>query len=91
MSKQYPVRGMGPNLKKVLLATVSAAVAGASASAAFAQEAATAEVDEIVVTGFRKSLSDARAIKQDSVIQVDAIVAEDMAKFRSAVEKVYKA
>jgi len=81
MSKQYPVRGMGPNLKKVLLATVSAAVAGASASAAFAQEAATAEVDEIVVTGFRKSLSDARAIKQDSVIQVDAIVAEDMAKF----------
>ena len=48
MSKQYPVRGMGPNLKKVLLATVSAAVAGASASAAFAQEAATAEVDEIV-------------------------------------------
>ncbi|WP_271166510.1 TonB-dependent receptor [Brevundimonas intermedia] len=81
MSKQYPVRGMGPNLKKVLLATVSAAVAGVSASAAFAQEAPAAEVDEIIVTGFRKSLSDARAIKQDSVIQVDAIVAEDMAKF----------
>ncbi|NBB64629.1 TonB-dependent receptor [Pseudomonas sp. ODNR1LW] len=81
MSKQYPVRGMGPNLKKVLLATVSAAVAGVSASAAFAQDAQSTEVDEIVVTGFRKSLSDARAIKQDSVIQVDAIVAEDMAKF----------
>lgn len=81
MSKQYPVRGMGPNLKKMLLATVSAAVAGVSASAAFAQDAQSTEVDEIVVTGFRKSLSDARAIKQDSVIQVDAIVAEDMAKF----------
>lgn len=81
MSKQYSVRGMGPNLKKVLLATVSAAVAGVSASAAFAQDAQSTEVDEIVVTGFRKSLSDARAIKQDSVIQVDAIVAEDMAKF----------
>lgn len=60
MSKQYSVRGMGPNLKKVLLATVSAAVAGVSASAAFAQDAQSTEVDEIVVTGFRKSLSDAR-------------------------------
>ena len=81
MLKQYSVRGMGPNLKKVLLATVSAAVAGVSASAALAQEAQSTEVDEIVVTGFRRSLSDARAIKRDSVIQVDAIVAEDMAKF----------
>ena len=36
---------------------------------------------EVVVTGFRKSLSDARAIKKRSAIQVDAIVAEDMAKF----------
>ncbi|MBA4807085.1 TonB-dependent receptor [Brevundimonas sp.] len=81
MSKRYPVRVMGPNLKKFLLVSVSAVVAGAGATGAFAQEAPSAEVDEVIVTGFRKSLSDARAIKQDSVIQVDAIVAEDMAKF----------
>ncbi len=36
---------------------------------------------EVVVTGFRKSLSDARKIKKDSTIEKDAIVAEDMAKF----------
>ena len=38
-------------------------------------------VDAVVVTGYRKSLSDARAIKRDAVIQKDVIVAEDMAKF----------
>ncbi|CAL4869589.1 hypothetical protein MMA231_03881 (plasmid) [Asticcacaulis sp. MM231] len=36
---------------------------------------------EVVVTGFRKSLSDARRIKRDATIQKDVIVAEDMAKF----------
>jgi TonB-dependent receptor len=85
MSKPYPVRAKRSNLKNVLLATVSVVVAGASSSAAFAQAAsapdAANQVDEIVVTGYLKSLSDARAIKRDSVIQKDAIVAEDMAKF----------
>ncbi len=87
MSKQYPVRAMRLNLKTFLLATVSALVAaGASSSVALAQQAAgeaasSNAVDEVVVTGYRKSLSDARAIKRDSVIQKDAIVAEDMAKF----------
>ncbi len=85
MSTRYPVRAARPNLKNFLLATV-ALVAGAHSSAAFAQQAAggsaAAEtVDELIVTGYRKSLSDARAIKRDSVIQKDAIVAEDMAKF----------
>jgi TonB-dependent receptor len=61
-------------------------VAGAGSSAAYAQQAsgdaaAANQVDEVVVTGYLKSLSDARAIKKDSVIQKDAIVAEDMAKF----------
>ena len=36
---------------------------------------------EVVVTGFRKSLSDARNIKKKANIEEDAIVAEDMAKF----------
>ncbi len=77
---------MRPNLKSILLATVAVLVADASSSVAFAQQtsnepAASTQVDEVVVTGFRKSLSDARDIKRDSVIQKDAIVAEDMAKF----------
>ena len=36
---------------------------------------------EIVVTGFRKSLDAALNVKRDSVSAVDAIVAEDIAKF----------
>ena len=86
MSKQDSVRATRPDLKIFLLATVSALVVGASSSVALAQQASSAPaavdaVDEVVVTGFRKSLSDARAIKRDSIIQKDAIVAEDMAKF----------
>uniref|UniRef100_B0T0P3 TonB-dependent receptor n=1 Tax=Caulobacter sp. (strain K31) TaxID=366602 RepID=B0T0P3_CAUSK len=86
MSKRYPVQAMRPNHKIFLLATVSALVVGASSSAALAQQASGESasgdmVDQVVVTGYRKSLSDARAIKRDSVIQKDAIVAEDMAKF----------
>ncbi|WP_426000513.1 TonB-dependent receptor [Caulobacter sp. DWR1-3-2b1] len=81
MSKLYPFRAMRPNLKSFLLATVAALVAGAHSSAAVAQQAAGDLVDEVVVTGFRKSLGDARRIKKDSVIQKDVIVAEDMAKF----------
>jgi len=37
--------------------------------------------DEIVVTGFRQSLGAAIAVKRQSVSSVDAIVAEDIAKF----------
>jgi len=87
---------MRQNLKSILLATVAAMVAGAVPSGAFAEVAAldaaaaepasgdassTATVSEVVVTGYRKSLEKARAIKRDSNIEVDAIVAEDMAKF----------
>lgn len=86
MSTLHPVRAARPNLKTFLLATVAALAVGAHSSAVFAQQAASDSaaadtVDAVVVTGFRKSLSDARAIKRDSVIQKDAIVAEDMAKF----------
>ncbi|MET0309490.1 MAG: TonB-dependent receptor [Sphingomonas sp.] len=69
-----------------MLATVAAVIASVSPRVALAQEtpdqsAPAGSSDEIVVTGYGKSLSDARAIKKDAVIQVDAIVAEDMAKF----------
>lgn len=82
MSIYYAARATRPSAKKILLATVSALVAGGASTAAWAQQQeAVAEVEEVVVTGYRRSLSDARDIKQNSVIQVDAIVAEDMAKF----------
>jgi len=45
------------------------------------QAGADAAPTEVVITGFKKSLADARKIKKDSVIEKDAIVAEDMAKF----------
>jgi len=55
-------------------------VAGqAAAQTAAASE--PAEVDEIVVTGFRQSLDAAITVKRESVSSVDAIVAEDIAKF----------
>lgn len=58
-------------------------------SPAWAQDAADAAApadevapeDEIVVTGFRASLDKALDVKRDSVSAVDAIVAEDIAKF----------
>ncbi|MFT4074385.1 MAG: TonB-dependent receptor [Asticcacaulis sp.] len=42
---------------------------------------ATDSPQEVVVTGYRKSLTAARSIKKNSDIQKDVIVAEDMAKF----------
>lgn len=84
MTKQHAVRAFCPNLKSFLLASVAAVIVGAYPQPAFAQDAAQttgASNDSIVITGFRKSLSDARKIKKDSVIEKDAIVAEDMAKF----------
>lgn len=70
----------------MLLATVAAVVAGVGPRVALAQQmaelpATTSSPDDIVVIGYQKSLSDARRIKKNSVIQKDAIVAEDMAKF----------
>jgi TonB-dependent receptor len=81
---------MRPNLKNCLLATAAAVVAGAGPRAALAQQAAAQPASgatapgtpsEVVVTGFRASLSAARKIKKASDIQIDVIVAEDIAKF----------
>jgi TonB-dependent receptor len=58
--------------------TVGAEGAGGDAAAT---QAAEAPADEIVVTGFRRSLEAALDIKRDTVSSVDAIVAEDIAKF----------
>jgi TonB-dependent receptor len=74
---------VGPNLKSLLLASVATLVASGACSPVAAAEpvASGAPVEEIVVTGYLKSLSDARDIKRDAVIRKDVIVAEDMAKF----------
>jgi len=64
-----------------------ASLAVLAASPAWAQDAAeaadetVASEDEIVVTGFRASLGAALNVKRESVAAVDAIVAEDIAKF----------
>ncbi len=52
-------------------------------AATVAQDAAVdaAEGADIIVTGFRKSLDAALSVKRESVSAVDAIVAEDIAKF----------
>ncbi|OHB27948.1 MAG: TonB-dependent receptor [Phenylobacterium sp. RIFCSPHIGHO2_01_FULL_69_31] len=55
-------------------------VAG-QAAAQTAPVAEPAEVDEIVVTGFRQSLDAAINVKREAVSSVDVVVAEDIAKF----------
>lgn len=68
-----------------LFCAVSFAVLAAGAAQAQdapgAQEAAEPEAEEIIVTGFRASLDAALDVKRESVSAVDAIVAEDIAKF----------
>ncbi|MFZ5746772.1 MAG: TonB-dependent receptor [Pseudomonadota bacterium] len=73
------------------VSVLALALAAVAPGAAFAQSAgsadtdaqlpATTQDDEIVVTGFRGSLDKAINVKRDSVSAVDAIVAEDIAKF----------
>jgi TonB-dependent receptor len=67
---------------------IALAIFGGAAHAADVAPAADAPadasadaVDAVVVHGFRKSLGAARALKKDSAIVADTIVAEDMAKF----------
>ncbi|KQZ74152.1 TonB-dependent receptor [Sphingopyxis sp. Root214] len=62
------------------LAVLAASPAWAQDAAAAADETVASE-DEIVVTGFRASLGAALNVKRESVAAVDAIVAEDIAKF----------
>ncbi|MFN3451845.1 MAG: TonB-dependent receptor plug domain-containing protein, partial [Sphingorhabdus sp.] len=77
-------RRFGKNATKFLSAASLGvlAVGTAQAQDATTENAAPAdEGDAIVVTGFRASLEAALNLKRDSVAAVDAIVAEDIAKF----------
>lgn len=64
-----------------LLAATSALVIATAAQAQDAPAEPAPEAEEVVVTGFRASLDAALNVKRDSVAAVDAIVAEDIAKF----------
>jgi iron complex outermembrane receptor protein len=91
MPNEFPVRVTHPNTKSFLLATCAALAAAAAPRMALAQETpgqpappeptSGKQVDEVIVTGYRKSLTEARKIKKDATIEVDAIVADDIAKF----------
>lgn len=77
-----------PTRRRHLTLLTAASVIGlAVAGQAQAQDAPPAapqteeEAQDIVVTGFRASLDAALNVKRDSIAAVDAIVAEDIAKF----------
>lgn len=59
---------------------LSAAISSCLAMAAQAQQS-TAELEEVVVTGFRASLADALEKKRDSNQLIETITAEDIGKF----------
>jgi iron complex outermembrane recepter protein len=61
--------------------SLAALAAAFSAAPAAAQDATAAPEDEIIVTGFRRSLAEAIDIKRNETSAVDAIVAEDIADF----------
>lgn len=68
----------------LVVTAIVAASASSAATTASAQGATTpgdAALEEIVVTGFRQSIEAALNLKKNSVAAVDAVVAEDIAKF----------
>lgn len=78
---------MRPAVSQTLKLLCATSMLALGAGATHAQQAtsadAPAEADdqEIIVTGFRESLGAALNVKRQSVAAVDAIVAEDIAKF----------
>lgn len=82
---QPPTRRIKDFRNRIMMGVGLGALCAFAPALASAQDAAPAATSdsptEVVITGYKKSLSDARRIKKDAVIQKDAIVAEDMAKF----------
>ncbi len=80
------IRSRGRTLRRSLIAgasglAIAMTVGAAAASAQAAPQEPVSTVDEVVVTGFRASLSAALDIKRNETGMVDAIVAEDIADF----------
>jgi iron complex outermembrane receptor protein len=75
-------RNFGVGSAKLLAAvSISVLAAGTAYAQGAPDEAAAEDGEEIIVTGFRKSLEAAITLKRENVGAVDAIVAEDIAKF----------
>ncbi len=77
-------RSSAPATARNLLCGVSLAVLstlGAVSTAHAADTAPAAEVEEVIVTGFRGSLQQALDIKKSSAVAADTILAEDIGKF----------
>jgi TonB-dependent receptor len=72
---------LSSNSNYLLRCAVLAALAASTAQSAVAADESKDTLDDVVVTGYRHSLAEARNIKKDSDIAKDVIVAEDMAKF----------
>lgn len=74
-----------PYARRLALVAATCLTTFAAAQAAHAQTAPASGqadvVDEVVVTGFRKSLTDATNAKRASVAFTDSVFAEDIGKF----------
>jgi TonB-dependent receptor len=81
MFKDQPYFRVSLVAAAVAAALASGAVSAQSADAATAPQSEGEEIDEVVVTGFRRSLNDATAAKKASVGFVDSVFAEDIGKF----------
>jgi len=78
---QPPAQTQPPSEPNDAAPGVTAPQTGVQSVAAAPADAPAPEGDAIVVTGFRRSLDQALSVKRNSVSAVDAIVAEDIAKF----------
>ncbi len=81
MSNSFSTHGASLLGRVSLVALVLSASAVKAQQVPAAEAAAEPAAEEIVVTGFRASLTKALSIKRDNIAAVDAIVAEDIAKF----------
>jgi iron complex outermembrane recepter protein len=68
----------GRGKRSILALALSMALGGTTA---FAQDAPSEELDEVVVTGFRGSLNTALAQKREEAASIDVIASEDIGKF----------
>src|SRR5262245_24922417 len=64
-----------------LALAIAMALGAGSVAYADPQEAASQELDEVVVTGFRGSLNTALAQKREETAAIDVIASEDTGKF----------
>src|SRR5207248_2808005 len=77
----HPSRRTKSIRTKALLLGATMLTTGLAGAALAAEAPANSTVEEIVVTGYRKSLTDATNAKKDSTSFTDSVFAEDIGKF----------